>query len=150
MPMDFDWVDAFAATPFGGNPCMVVHEAADIPETTRTALVRETSLSECAYLVGSAIADFGARFYLADKEILMAGHPTIATAISLLDRGMVRLEGGSAEFTLEVGAGVLPLPAPVLRGRRRAADPPGEGESRGFRGAAGGGSRSAAPSWMAP
>ncbi len=73
------------------------------------ALVRETSLSECAFMVGSQRADFGARYYLADKEILMAGHPTIAVVASLLSCGLVALEGGRAEFTLEVGAGVLPI-----------------------------------------
>ncbi|MCT8159654.1 PhzF family phenazine biosynthesis protein [Pseudoruegeria sp. SHC-113] len=105
----FDWVDAFTAQPFGGNGCVVVHGAADISYEDRLALVRETSLAECAYMVGSDVADFGVRYYLADKEILMAGHPTVATVASLLDRGMVRLEGGLAEFTLEVGAGVLPI-----------------------------------------
>ena len=27
---DFDWVDAFTETPFGGNACAVVHGAADL------------------------------------------------------------------------------------------------------------------------
>lgn len=105
----FDWVDAFASQPFGGNGCVVVHDAGDISLGDRLALVRETSLAECAYLVGSEIADFGVRYYLADKEIPMAGHPTIATVASLVDRGMVDLSSGSAEFTLEVGAGVMPI-----------------------------------------
>ncbi len=105
----FDWVDAFTDRAFGGNGCVVVHGAQDLPVRDRLALVRETSLSECAYLVGSDVADFGARYYLADREILMAGHPTIATVASLLNRGMVVLQDGKANFTLEVGAGVLPI-----------------------------------------
>lgn len=109
MEYDFDWIDAFTTTPFGGNPCVVVHGADGLGVEERIALVRETSLSECAYVVASDIADFGARYYLADREILMAGHPTVATVISLLDRGLVTLEGGRARFTLEVGAGVLPI-----------------------------------------
>lgn len=110
MAYEFDWVDAFTSSPpFGGNGCVVVHGAADLPLDDRLALVRETSLSECAYLVGSDKADFGARYYLADKEILMAGHPTVATVVSLMDRGLVDLTSGRAKFTLEVGAGVLPI-----------------------------------------
>jgi PhzF family phenazine biosynthesis protein len=105
----FDWVDAFTETPFGGNGCGVVHDAASVDADTRTALVRETNLSECAYLVGSDRADFGVRYYTAKREILMAGHPTIATVASLIDRGLVDLSTGAAEFTLEVGAGVLPI-----------------------------------------
>lgn len=109
MPYDFDWVDAFTTRPFGGNACAVVHGADGLSLEQRLALVKETSLSECAYLVGSDVADFGVRYYLAHQEILMAGHPTIATVASLLDRGMVPLVEGRADFTLEVGAGVLPI-----------------------------------------
>ena len=105
----FDWVDAFSNRPFGGNGCVVVHDAAELTIDDRLALVRETSLAECAYMVGSDVADFGVRYYLADKEIPMAGHPTVATVASLIERGLVTLENGRAEFTLEVGAGVLPI-----------------------------------------
>lgn len=105
----FDWVDAFTTRAFGGNACVVVHGADGLDVKDRLSLVRETSLSECAYVVASDKADFGARYYLTDKEILMAGHPTIATVTSLIDRGMVDLSTGRAEFTLEVGAGVLPI-----------------------------------------
>ena len=106
---EFDWVDAFAEVPFGGNPCVVVHGADDLSVDMRTALVRETRLSECAYVVASDVADFGARYYLAEREILMAGHPTVATVASLIDRGLVRLSDGCASFTLEVGAGVMAI-----------------------------------------
>jgi len=109
MGYAFDWVDAFTDRPFSGNGCVVVHGAADISGSDRLALVRETSLAECAFLVGSDVADFGARYYLADREILMAGHPTIATVASLIHRGLVDLSADGAEFTLEVGAGVLPI-----------------------------------------
>lgn len=109
MAYEFDWVDAFTESAFGGNACAVVHGAADLGVDQRMALVRETSLSECAYLVGSYVADFGARYYLAAREIPMAGHPTIATVASLIDRGLVDVSSGAAEFTLEVGAGVLPI-----------------------------------------
>jgi len=105
----FDWVDAFTDRAFGGNGCVVVHQADELSIADRLALVRETSLSECAFVVGSDVADFGARYYLADKEILMAGHPTVATVVSLVDRGLVSLTEGRADFTLEVGSGVLPI-----------------------------------------
>ncbi len=106
MGLPCDWVDAFTDTPFGGNGCVVVHDAAGVSVEDRLRLVRETSLAECAYLVGSDRADFGARYYLADKEIPMAGHPTVATVASLMHRGLV---GPGDRFTLEVGAGVMPI-----------------------------------------
>ena len=106
MAYDFDWVDAFTDEPFGGNGCVVVHGADDLTIIQRLALVRETSLSECAYVVGSDVADFGARYYLATREIPMAGHPTVATVASMLSRGIV---ADGDQFTLEVGSGVMPI-----------------------------------------
>ncbi len=116
---EFDWVDAFTQTPFGGNGCAVFHAADDLPPDTRIAIVRETGLSECAYLVASDKADFGARYYLADREILMAGHPTVATVQSLIHRGLVDISAGHATLTLEVGAGVLPIDVTVEDGAPR-------------------------------
>jgi len=112
-----DWVDAFADRPFGGNPCAVVHDADGVSLEARMALVRETSLSECAYVVRSEAGDFGARYYLATREIPLAGHPTVATVISLIDRGYVDMSAGSAQFTLEVGAGVMPIEVVMAEGR---------------------------------
>ncbi|MBV1903885.1 MAG: PhzF family phenazine biosynthesis protein [Marinosulfonomonas sp.] len=109
MSYAFDWVDAFSDTVFGGNGCVVVHGADGLSLDDRMALVRETSLSECAYIVTSDKADFGARYYLAGQEILMAGHPTVATVVSLVKRGLIDLSGGRADITLEVGSGVLPI-----------------------------------------
>lgn len=106
MGYAFDWVDAFTEQPFGGNACVVVHGADLVSVEDRMRLVRETSLSECAFLVASDNADFGAKYYLAEREILMAGHPTIATVTSMVSRGLIPPD---CEFTLEVGAGVLPI-----------------------------------------
>ncbi|MFQ5564795.1 MAG: PhzF family phenazine biosynthesis protein [Paracoccaceae bacterium] len=102
----FMWVDAFTTTAMSGNPCAVVFGADAIPVETRIAYVRETGLVECAYLQTSDRADFGARYYTADKEILLAGHPTIATCAALEAAGLL---AGRDGFTLEVGAGVIPI-----------------------------------------
>ena len=100
------WVDAFTDRALGGNPCAVVFDAADLDVARRLAFTRETRLSECAFLVGSERADFGARYYTASGEIRMAGHPTVATCCALDAAGLM---GDRARFTLEVGAGVLPV-----------------------------------------
>jgi PhzF family phenazine biosynthesis protein len=102
----FMWVDAFTEAAMGGNPCAVVFAADEVPVETRTDFVRETGLVECAYLQHSDKADFGARYYMADKEILLAGHPTIATCAALEKAGKLT---GRDSFTLEVGAGIIPI-----------------------------------------
>lgn len=101
----FIWVDAFTETPYGGNPCAVVFDADSIAVDDRIAFTRETGLVECAFLVGSTKASFGARYYMPTGEIPMAGHPTIATVTAMLDAGVIAPDIGS--FTLEVGAGVI-------------------------------------------
>lgn len=110
-----DWVDAFTDRAFGGNPCAVVHDADAVPVERRIAFVRETGLTECAFVVGSRRADVGARYYVATGEIPMAGHPTVATVAALADRGLV----AEGEIALEVGAGVMPVRIEREAGRTR-------------------------------
>lgn len=113
----FDWVDAFADAPFAGNGCAVVHDADGVPLGRRLALVRETSLTECAYVVASSRADFGARYYVDRGEIPLAGHPTVATVAALIARGQIALADGRADLSLEVGAGVMPIAVEEREGR---------------------------------
>ena len=101
----FDWVDAFTDQPFGGNGCAVVHDAADMSDAECMAFVRETSLVECTFLEPSDTADLKVRYFVARGEIPFAGHPTVATVSSLIDRGLIT---GNA-VTLETGAGVIPI-----------------------------------------
>lgn len=110
----FTWVDAFTETRFGGNPCAVVFDADDVSVEDRIAYTRETGLVECAFLVASDKADFGARYYMPTGEIPLAGHPTVATVTAMIDAGMVE---APADFTLEVGAGVMRIEVAARDGR---------------------------------
>lgn len=102
---DFDWIDAFTDTPFSGNGCAVVHDAGDLDDATCRRFVAETSLVECTFLEPSEVADHKVRYFLASREIPFAGHPTIATVASLVDRGIVTGD----HVTLETGAGIVPV-----------------------------------------
>ncbi|MBC56387.1 MAG: phenazine biosynthesis protein PhzF [Confluentimicrobium sp.] len=113
----FDWVDAFTDQPFGGNGCAVFHDAAALDPETCTAIVRETSLTECTFLERSDVADVRVRYFLASREIPFAGHPTIATVASLIERGLVTGE----RLTLETLAGVIPIEIEYGRGAPRIA-----------------------------
>ena len=105
----FMWIDAFTDVRYGGNPCSVVFDADDISVEDRIAYTRETGLVECAFLQSSDKASFGARYYMPTGEILMAGHPTVATVTAIVEAGMVDLSSGPVAFTLEVGAGVITI-----------------------------------------
>lgn len=105
MRYQFDWVDAFTNEPFGGNGCAVVHDAGNLAPETCCRFVQETSLVECTFLENSDIADFKLRYFLASREIPFAGHPTIATVASLVDRGLV----AGSSLTLETQAGIVAI-----------------------------------------
>ena len=99
-----DWVDAFSDRPFCGNGCAVVHDGGTLPSETCMAFVRETSLVECTFVGPSAMADWRVRYFLADREIPFAGHPTLATAAALADRGLA-----AGRVVFETGAGPVAI-----------------------------------------
>ena len=100
---DFDWVDAFSQKPFCGNGCAVFYDDGILPDQSCLDIVRETSLVECTFLSSSDIADFRVRYFLSDKEIPFAGHPTIATAMSLISRG----KNDNNNLVFETSAGLI-------------------------------------------
>lgn len=99
----FHWVDAFADRAFAGNGCMVVHDSGHVQTEACMALVRETSLTECTFLEPSAVADVKVRYFLADREVDFAGHPTIASVVAWRDA----TGHDTDQLTLETGAGVI-------------------------------------------
>ena len=105
MGIDFDWVDAFADTPFGGNGCAVLHQAAHLDDETCKNVVKETSLVECTFTGPSDVADIKVRYFLASREIPFAGHPTVATVAAMRHRGLIP----DGALVLETGAGLVPV-----------------------------------------
>lgn len=105
MKLKFDWVDAFSSAAFGGNGCAVVHDCGQVREAVACAFVRETSLVECTFTGPSDVADVRVRYFLADREIPFAGHPTVATVVAMRARGLI----GDGDAVLETGAGLVPV-----------------------------------------
>lgn len=103
MAFEFDWVDAFADVPFGGNGCAVVHGGAGLADEVCMAYVRETSLVECTFTGPSDVADIRVRYFLASREIPFAGHPTVATVVAMRSRGLIK----DGPLVLETAAGLV-------------------------------------------
>ncbi|TMM55445.1 PhzF family phenazine biosynthesis protein [Sulfitobacter sabulilitoris] len=103
MSFEFDWVDAFTDSAFGGNGCAVVHGGAVLPDDTCMAYVRETALVECTFTGPSDVADVRVRYFLASREIPFAGHPTVATIVALRHRGMI----ADGPLRIETQAGII-------------------------------------------
>jgi trans-2,3-dihydro-3-hydroxyanthranilate isomerase len=102
-------VDAFTTEALGGNPCAVVLDADDLDADTMLAIAREMNLSETAFVRRSRVADFGVRYFTPAEEIPLAGHPTLATTLALVESGRLRLPGEYAKITLELAVGPIPV-----------------------------------------
>jgi PhzF family phenazine biosynthesis protein len=89
VPHEFDQVDVFSTTPFGGNPVAVVHAADDLDDATMAAFARWTNLSETTFVLrpSSAEADYRLRIFTVGGELPFAGHPTLGSCRAWLDHG---------------------------------------------------------------
>jgi trans-2,3-dihydro-3-hydroxyanthranilate isomerase len=111
--------DAFTDRPLGGNPCAVIFDADPLDAPTMQAIAREMNLSETAFVRRSAVADVGARYFTPVEEIPLAGHPTIATIVALVDAGRIALAGDVTHLSLDLPAGVIPIAIHAEGGQAR-------------------------------
>lgn len=81
MRIPFTQVDAFADTPFAGNPAAVMPLAAWLPDATLQAIAAENNLSETAFLIPdeSDAADHELRWFTPTTEVALCGHATLAS-----------------------------------------------------------------------
>ena len=82
-------VDAFTATRFTGNPAIVVLDADGQNEATLSAVAREFSHAEVAFVFAADAADHDVRlrFFNSRKEAPFMGHATVAAHTVLLALG---------------------------------------------------------------
>jgi PhzF family phenazine biosynthesis protein len=79
-------VDAFAGTPFTGNPAAVCILDAARDATWMQAVAREMNLSETAFLHRQA-EGFALRWFTPTVEVDLCGHATLASAHTLWEAG---------------------------------------------------------------
>lgn len=103
------YLDAFTSEPFSGNPCAVLPQADGLSDEQMQKVARETNLSETAFVLPSNRADLRVRYFMPQKEIPFAGHPTIATAFLLAMEGMVPVGEPVSRVAFEFEIGVLPV-----------------------------------------
>jgi len=100
-------VDAFTDRPLAGNPCAIVLEADSLSGAEMQAIALEMNLSETAFSLASEKADFRARYFTPAEEIPLAGHPTVALMVALVDSGRLDLGEDPVQVSLELEAGVI-------------------------------------------
>jgi PhzF family phenazine biosynthesis protein len=86
MKLPFLQVDAFADTPFTGNPAAVMPLDAWLDDATLQAIAAENNLAETAFLIADATgaANYELRWFTPTTEVVMCGHATLASGHALL------------------------------------------------------------------
>ena len=120
-------VDAFSNEPLAGNPCAVVFDADSLGDDEMLKIAQEMNQSETAFVLRTQNADLRARYFTPEREIPLAGHPTIATIHAALENQTLVLptkalsQGDEVSFSLELNDGpitvkVKPTPhGPLIR-----------------------------------
>jgi trans-2,3-dihydro-3-hydroxyanthranilate isomerase len=99
----FTLVDVFTSRPFRGNQLAVFHNAGRLTKTQMQSLAHEMNFSESTFVIPPARRrdPVRVRIFTPQREIPMAGHPTVGTAWVLASRG--QLAPGDAILRLGVG-----------------------------------------------
>lgn len=102
MELRFVQVDAFASTPFAGNPAAVVVLDEPLDDATLQAIAVENNLSETAFLRFQSPGEYGLRWFTPTVEVDLCGHATLASGHVVLPP-----EDGDAEVGFETRSGRL-------------------------------------------
>lgn len=108
----FVTLDVFTSVPFGGNQLAVFPDASGIPEDALLSITREFNFAEVTFCYPPANAAHTkrVRIFTPAREIPFAGHPTVGTAIALVELGQSGAAAGSeSKLVLEEGVGPIPV-----------------------------------------
>ena len=116
-------LDVFTDTVFGGNPLAVLVDARGLSGAQMQRIANEFNLSETAFVLPASKPDAArrVRIFTPRVELPFAGHPTIGTAVLLVDRGIVPATGEQTSFVLEEGVGDVAVTVTSRGGRAVAA-----------------------------
>ena len=112
----FVTLDVFTATAFGGNQLAVFPDASGIPDDVLLSITREFNFAEVTFCYPPANPAHTkrVRIFTPAREIPFAGHPTVGTAIALVELGQAGAAAGG-EFKLVLEEGVGPIPVTVRK-----------------------------------
>ena len=90
MRISFRLVDVFTEDPFAGNQLCVVSETPPGLTTEQMqTITREINFSETTFVTAVRTDGYDVRIFTPDGELPFAGHPTLGTAFTLVQAGMV-------------------------------------------------------------
>jgi trans-2,3-dihydro-3-hydroxyanthranilate isomerase len=111
---EFVQLDVFTQTPLTGNPLAIFTDARGLDDNEMQALAREMNLSETTFILPrdpATEAQEGkkVRIFTVAEELPFAGHPTLGTALHLYASESAPNSNESAQITLDLRAGKIPV-----------------------------------------
>ena len=111
---EFVQLDVFTQTPLTGNALAVFTDARGLNDDEMQALAREMNLSETTFILPRDPATEAregkkVRIFTVAEELPFAGHPTLGTALLLSASDSATDSRESAEVTLDLKAGKIPV-----------------------------------------
>src|SRR6266536_1587909 len=111
---EFVQLDVFTQTPLTGNPLAIFTDARGLDDNEMQALALEMNLSETTFILPrdpATEAQEGkkVRIFTVAEEVPFAGHPTLGTALHLYASESATNSGESAQMTLDLKAGKIPV-----------------------------------------
>jgi trans-2,3-dihydro-3-hydroxyanthranilate isomerase len=111
---EFVQVDVFTQTPLAGNPLAVFTDGRGLNDGEMQALAREMNLSETTFILPRDPATEAregkkVRIFTVEQELPFAGHPTLGTALDLYASESPSNSTKSAQITLDLKAGKIPV-----------------------------------------
>src|SRR6266404_9072663 len=111
---EFVQLDVFTQIPLTGNPLAIFTDARGLDDDEMQALAREMNLSETTFILPrdpaiEAQEGKKVRIFTVAEELPFAGHPTLGTALHLYASDSAPNSKKSAEITLDLKAGKIPV-----------------------------------------
>jgi trans-2,3-dihydro-3-hydroxyanthranilate isomerase len=111
---EFVQLDVFTRTRLTGNPLAIFTDARGLDDNEMQALAREMNLSETTFILPrdpATEAQEGkkVRIFTTAEELPFAGHPTLGTALHLYASESATNSKESAQITLDLKAGKIPV-----------------------------------------
>ena len=116
MKYDIYQIDAFASTPFAGNPAAIVPLETWLPDDVMLNIAAENNLAETAFFKRSENG-YDLRWFTPTVEMDLCGHATLATGYVIFDilgtdQTILRFQTRSGELTVEKSDGRFVLDFP--------------------------------------
>ncbi|MDM5186355.1 PhzF family phenazine biosynthesis protein [Bacillus sp. DX4.1] len=91
MEKDFMVINSFSGENLTGNPAAVFFNPSGLNNNTLQNIAKQINLVETVFVYPSNNADFLFRYFTPIKEVSLAGHPTIAACIALVNAKIIDL-----------------------------------------------------------